>query len=63
MSSWLTVGQIGIAGNIVANPGFVNQFGNETDSAGVRIIGASVLGTWGAIGSVCQLLGQVGIPL
>ncbi|RSH83832.1 hypothetical protein EHS25_005447 [Saitozyma podzolica] len=54
--------QIGIAGNIVANPGFVNQFGNETDSAGVRIIGASVLGTWGAIGSVCQLLGQVGIP-
>ncbi|KAK1925258.1 sugar transporter [Papiliotrema laurentii] len=54
--------QIGINGNIIANPGFVAQFATETNAQGERILSASVLSAIGTIQSVGQIIGMVSLP-
>lgn len=53
----------GINGNIIANPGFVAQFGTETNAAGNLILSASVLSAIGTIQSVGQIIGMTTLPL
>ena len=42
---------------------FVQQFGTQVNAQGQVILDANVIGGWGAMGSVSQLLGQICIPL
>lgn len=54
---------VGINGNIIANPGFQQQFATETNAAGERILSASVLSAIGTIQSVGQIIGMTTLPL
>jgi hypothetical protein len=54
---------VGINGNIIANPGFVRQFGTELNAAGDLILSASVLSAIGTIQSVGQIIGMTTLPL
>ncbi|KAH7119243.1 general substrate transporter [Dactylonectria macrodidyma] len=54
--------QIGLIGNIVANPGFSKQFGTQKDAEGNTVLAASVMSVWGVLGSVGQIVGQVSLP-
>ncbi|KAH6689842.1 sugar transporter [Plectosphaerella plurivora] len=54
--------QIGINGNIVANPGFVEQFATQTNSEGQRVLASPILSAWGAIMSVGQIIGMTSLP-
>ncbi|CEN60929.1 hypothetical protein ASPCAL07600 [Aspergillus calidoustus] len=53
--------QIGINGNIIANPGFVKQFATKTNEAGEPYLAASVLSAWSAIMSVGQIIGMTSL--
>jgi hypothetical protein len=55
--------QVGINGNIIANPGFVRQFGTELNADGELILSASVLSAIGTIQSVGQIIGMTTLPL
>jgi hypothetical protein len=55
--------QVGINGNIIANAGFVRQFGTEFNADGELILSASVLSAIGTIGSVGQIIGMTTLPL
>ncbi|WWD00964.1 hypothetical protein V866_007902 [Kwoniella sp. B9012] len=54
--------QIGINGNIIANPGFVKQFATVTDSKGEPALSAPVLSAIGTIQSVGQIVGMTSVP-
>lgn len=54
---------VGINGNIIANPGFVRQFGTELNADGELILSASVLSAIGTIQSVGQIIGMTTLPL
>ncbi|KAM0421157.1 hypothetical protein ACHAPT_011049 [Fusarium lateritium] len=54
--------QIGMIGNIIANAGFVKQFGTKTNAAGDKYLESGVLSAWNAIGSVGQIVGMVTLP-
>ncbi|KAM5349060.1 hypothetical protein ACJ41O_008883 [Fusarium nematophilum] len=49
-------------GNIIANAGFVEQFGTQVNAAGERYLASSVLSVWNAMGSVGQIVGMVTLP-
>ena len=55
--------QVGINGNIIANPSFVRQFGTELNADGDLILSASVLSAIGTIQSVGQIIGMTTLPL
>ncbi|GKT47982.1 MFS transporter fmqE [Colletotrichum spaethianum] len=54
--------QIGINGNIIANPGFVKQFGSELTAAGEPNLAAPILSGWSSIMSVGQIIGMTTVP-
>ncbi|KAG7108624.1 MFS transporter fmqE like protein [Verticillium longisporum] len=54
--------QIGMNGNIVANPGFVRQFATETNNAGEPFLASPILSAWGSIMSVGQIIGMTSLP-
>ncbi|KAJ4075643.1 hypothetical protein NW769_015391 [Fusarium oxysporum] len=53
--------QIGLIGNIIANSGFVEQFGTQHTEEGV-VLASSVLSAWNSIGSGGQVVGMVTLP-
>ncbi|KAL3485888.1 general substrate transporter [Aspergillus germanicus] len=54
--------QIGINGSIIANQGFVEQFGTEIDTSGKPYLASPILAGWSSIMSVGQIIGMVTIP-
>ncbi|KAH6715721.1 general substrate transporter [Leptodontidium sp. MPI-SDFR-AT-0119] len=54
--------QIGLIGNLIANPGFVRQFGNQIDASGKTVLSSSVISNWGLVGSISQIIGMLGLP-
>ncbi|KAK6903354.1 hypothetical protein I203_106857 [Kwoniella mangroviensis CBS 8507] len=54
--------QIGINGNIIANPGFIKQFATVIDSNGDPALSAPVLSAIGTIQSVGQIIGMTSVP-
>ncbi|WVQ99092.1 hypothetical protein IAU59_006224 [Kwoniella sp. CBS 9459] len=55
--------QISINGNVIANPGFIQTFGNQTDpTTGERILSASTLSAFSAMISVGQCIGMLVLP-
>ncbi|RKK76957.1 hypothetical protein BFJ71_g16841 [Fusarium oxysporum] len=54
--------QISLVGNLVANPGFVRQFGDKLDSDGNPYLSSSLMSNWALVGSICQILGMLGLP-
>ncbi|KAL2819165.1 general substrate transporter [Aspergillus granulosus] len=54
--------QIGMLGNIIANQGFINQFGTKVNSAGETYLASPILSAWNAIGSVGQVTGMTTLP-
>ncbi|KAJ3533117.1 hypothetical protein NM208_g8131 [Fusarium decemcellulare] len=54
--------QIGLIGNIIANLGFVKQFGTQVTADGDVVLASSVLSAWNAIGSVGQIIGMTTLP-
>lgn len=51
--------QISITGSIIANKGFIRQFGTAHNRAGALILDANVLAVWGGIQSLGQGLGML----
>ena len=51
--------QISITGSIIANKGFIAQFGTVQNKAGALILDANVLAVWGGIQSLGQGLGML----
>lgn len=51
--------QISITGSIIANKGFIKQFGTAHNAKGVWILDANVVAIWGGIGSLGQGLGML----
>ncbi|KAI8660344.1 MFS domain-containing protein [Fusarium keratoplasticum] len=54
--------QIGLIGNIIANAGFVAQFGTQHTDDGSVVLASSVLSVWNSLGSVGQIIGMVTLP-
>ncbi|KAL0931581.1 MFS alpha-glucoside transporter [Colletotrichum truncatum] len=54
--------QIGMVGNIIANAGFVEQFGTEINSQGQKYLASPVLSGFNGIGSAGQIIGMVTLP-
>ncbi|SPO00282.1 probable MFS alpha-glucoside transporter [Cephalotrichum gorgonifer] len=54
--------QIGINGNIIANPGFVRQFATKINAAGEPVLASPVLSAWSSIMSVGQIIGMTTLP-
>ncbi|KAI9147043.1 MFS transporter fmqE [Paramyrothecium foliicola] len=54
--------QIGINGNIIANPGFVKEFATQVNSDGEPVLASSILSAWGSIMSVGQIIGMTTLP-
>ncbi|KAL4877007.1 general substrate transporter [Aspergillus karnatakaensis] len=54
--------QIAMLGNIIANRGFVNQFGTKVNSAGETYLASPILSAWNAIGCVGQIIGMTTLP-
>ncbi|KAH8894278.1 general substrate transporter [Thozetella sp. PMI_491] len=50
--------QIGINGNIIANPGFVRQFATNLDAQGEPYLTSPILAGWSSIQSVGQIIGM-----
>ncbi|EXK29491.1 hypothetical protein FOMG_13967 [Fusarium oxysporum f. sp. melonis 26406] len=53
--------QIGIMGNIIANTGFIEQFGTQQTDDGV-VLASSVMSVWNVIGAVGQIVGMTTLP-
>ncbi|KAH6971379.1 general substrate transporter [Ilyonectria sp. MPI-CAGE-AT-0026] len=51
--------QIGINGNIIANPGFVRQFATKFDAQGEPYLTSPILAGWSSIQSVGQIIGMI----
>lgn len=51
-----------MVGNIIANPGFVDQFATGVNAEGERFLASSVISAWNAIGSCGQFVGMVTLP-
>ncbi|KAF4464685.1 sugar transporter [Fusarium albosuccineum] len=54
--------QIGINGNVIANPGFVRQFSTKMNDAGDPVLAAPILSAWSSIMSVGQIIGMTTLP-
>ncbi|RSL97228.1 hypothetical protein CDV31_013136 [Fusarium ambrosium] len=54
--------QIALIGNIVANPGFVEQFGTIRDGNGKVALDSPILSAWASVGNVGQIIGMVSLP-
>ncbi|KAH7381976.1 general substrate transporter, partial [Cadophora sp. MPI-SDFR-AT-0126] len=54
--------QIGLIGNLVANPGFVRQFGDDVNASGEPILSSSLMSNWGLVGSISQISGMLLLP-
>ncbi|RSL71454.1 hypothetical protein CEP54_001311 [Fusarium duplospermum] len=54
--------QIGLIGNIIANAGFIAQFGTQHTGDGGVVLASSVLSVWASLGSVGQIIGMVTLP-
>ncbi|KAF5627226.1 sugar transporter [Fusarium tjaetaba] len=54
--------QIGINGNIIANPGFVRQFATKVNADGDPTFASPILSAWSAIMSVGQIIGMSTLP-
>ncbi|KAH7024103.1 general substrate transporter [Ilyonectria destructans] len=54
--------QIGLVGNIIANPGFVEKFGTQRNDDGEIVLASSIMSAWGSIGSGGQIIGMVTLP-
>ncbi|KAF5241036.1 hypothetical protein FANTH_9253 [Fusarium anthophilum] len=54
--------QIGINGNIIANPGFIRQFATKVDADGNPTFASPILSAWSAIMSVGQIIGMSTLP-
>ncbi|KAL4874579.1 general substrate transporter [Aspergillus karnatakaensis] len=54
--------QIGMIGNIVANPGFIKKFGTDVSENGEVALASSVMSTWAALGSLGQIIGMTTLP-
>ncbi|UPK93075.1 hypothetical protein LCI18_004010 [Fusarium solani-melongenae] len=50
--------QIGMNGNIIANPGFVSQFATKLNDAGEPFLASDILAGWSSIMSVGQIIGM-----
>lgn len=56
--------QIGINGNVIANPGFIETFGNQVDpTTGAKILSAATLSAFSAMISTGQIIGMLTLPL
>ncbi|RSL64015.1 hypothetical protein CEP54_004882 [Fusarium duplospermum] len=53
--------KIGIMGNIIANSGFVKQFGTGVNENGDKYLVSGVLSAWNAVGAVGQIIGMVSL--
>ncbi|KAL4863011.1 hypothetical protein BDV12DRAFT_189969 [Aspergillus spectabilis] len=53
--------QIGINGNIIANPGFVKQFATGIDATGLPFLEAHILSAWSSIMSVGHIIGMTSL--
>ncbi|KAH8589825.1 putative transporter [Bisporella sp. PMI_857] len=53
--------QIGINASIIANKGFVAQFGTAKDKTGNRILASPILSAWSSIMSVGQIIGMTSL--
>lgn len=51
--------QISVTGTIIANKGFIKQFGTAHSAAGALILDANVLAVWGGIQSLGQGIGML----
>mgnify|MGYP002350316735 CR=1 FL=1 len=51
-----------LIGNIIANAGFVAQFGTQHTDDGSVVLASSVLSVWNSLGSVGQIIGMVTLP-
>ncbi|KAF1949814.1 MFS general substrate transporter [Byssothecium circinans] len=54
--------QIALIGNLVANAGFIEQFGTVLNSDGKISMASSVLSTFNSLASVGQIIGMVTLP-
>ncbi|KAL3443159.1 general substrate transporter [Aspergillus insuetus] len=54
--------QIALIGNIIANTGFVQKFGTDTNANGETVLASSILSAWTSIGSVGQIIGMTTLP-
>ncbi|KAL7916798.1 sugar transporter [Trichoderma velutinum] len=54
--------QIGMNGNIIANPGFVKQFATEHNAVGNPVLASPILSGWSSIMSIGQIIGMTTIP-
>ncbi|KAH8819236.1 sugar transporter [Xylogone sp. PMI_703] len=54
--------QIGMNGNIIANPGFVKQFATRSNAAGDPVLASPILSGWSSIMSIGQIIGMTTIP-
>jgi hypothetical protein len=41
---------------IIANPGFVQQFGTVTNADGSKALAASIVSAWGAVQAAAQII-------
>ncbi|KAI9166336.1 MFS transporter fmqE [Paramyrothecium foliicola] len=54
--------QLGMAGNIIANAGFVTQFGTGVTAAGIPFLESSTLSLWNVITACGQFFAMVTLP-
>ena len=54
--------RLSINGNIIANPGFVEQFGTGVNADGETYLEAPILSAWSAIMSIGQIIGMTSLP-
>lgn len=55
--------QIGMTGNIIANAGFIKQYGSVHNAAGALILDANVVAAWGGVQSAGQGFGMISMHL
>lgn len=55
--------QIGMTGNIVANAGFIKQYGSDYNAKGDLILAADRVAAWGGVQSAGQGFGMISMHL
>ncbi|KAH6697288.1 general substrate transporter [Plectosphaerella plurivora] len=51
--------QISLIGNLIANPGFIQQFGTDRDPKGNVVLASTVLSLWASMGNAGQIVGML----
>lgn len=51
-----------MVGNIIANAGYVKQFGTQVTDDGSVVLASSVLSIWNSIGAIGQIVGMTTLP-